>query len=91
MYGPRRIFNRGNGILKAVGNCAQAAKRSFWSLQRRALERPRQTLAGQAAIRGRIVDFDQRCASGGRPECGLVQQSWVARQQVLFNTMFENS
>src|SRR6266436_3080030 len=68
MYGPRCVSSRINPILKTVGNCAQAAKRSFWSLQRPALERPRQTSEGQAAILGRTVDFDQRCASGGRPE-----------------------
>src|SRR5216683_4110445 len=68
MYGLRSNFSCGNSILKTVGNCAQAAKRSFRSLQCTAPECPRQTPAGQTEIHGRTVDFDQRCASGGRPE-----------------------
>ncbi len=51
-----------------VGNRAQAEKRLFRSLQCQALEFPRQTPAGQTEIYGGTVDFDQRCASGGRPE-----------------------
>src|SRR2546428_1629361 len=68
MYGPRSNFSCGNPVLKAVGNRAQAAKCSFRRLQCPALECPRQTPAGQAEIYGRTVDFDQRCAFGGRPE-----------------------
>src|SRR6266404_6495360 len=68
MYEPRLISSRGNPFPKTVGNRAQAAKRSFRSLQCPALEFPRQTPAGQTKIYGRTVDFDQRCASGSRPE-----------------------
>src|SRR6266852_6876525 len=68
MHGPWSNFSCGNPILKTVGNRAQAAKRSLRSLQCPALEFPRQTPAGQTAIYGRTVDFDQRCASGGRSE-----------------------
>jgi hypothetical protein len=55
-------------ILMTVGNRAQAAKRSFRSLQCTAPECPRQTPAGQTAIHGRAVDFDQRYTSCGRSE-----------------------
>src|SRR5713226_1586054 len=68
MYEPRRISSRGNPILMTVGNRGHAAKRSFRSLQCTAPECPRQTPAGQTEIHGRTVGFDQRCASGGRPE-----------------------
>src|SRR5260370_10571003 len=68
MYRLGRISSRGNPILKTVGNRDEGGKRSFRSLQCPALEFPRQTPAGQAEMYGRTVDFDQRCASGGRPE-----------------------
>jgi hypothetical protein len=58
MYGPQRFFMR-EPQSKDGRKRGEAAKRSLWSLQRPALEFPRQTPAGQTEIYGRTAFFDQ--------------------------------
>src|SRR5258707_12441790 len=71
------VSSCGNPSPKTVGNCGKTAKHSLWSLQCPALECAGQAPARQTAVYGRDVHFDQRCATGGRPQYRRACQSSI--------------
>src|SRR5258708_35669730 len=75
--GRNGVSSWGGPSPKTVGNRGKTAKHSLWSLQCPALKCARQAPARQTSVYGRVVHFDQRCTSSGRPQYRRACQSSI--------------